>query len=86
MPSARTIERGFHISETTDYHREHDVAEDLEIDEKLVESPIGDFERCTPRYRSDGATYREDRAFTWRFAVAVANMIDLKDAKMFAHL
>ncbi|KAH7354824.1 hypothetical protein BKA65DRAFT_229185 [Rhexocercosporidium sp. MPI-PUGE-AT-0058] len=80
-------EGGFHISETTDYPREHDIPADKEIDEEFDEFPNGDSEldELPDMFRTEPHRERIEPLLA-RFAAAVASMPRLKDAEMFAHV
>lgn len=80
-------EGGFHISETTDYPREHDIPADKEIDEEFDEFPNGDSEldELLDMFRTEPHRERIEPLLA-RFAAAVASMPRLKDAEMFAHV
>ncbi|KAH7381831.1 hypothetical protein BKA64DRAFT_684351 [Cadophora sp. MPI-SDFR-AT-0126] len=80
-------EGGFHISETRDYPREHDIPADKEIDEEFDEFPNADseFDFLPDLFRTEPHRQRIE-ALLARFAAAVASMPRLKDAEMFAHV
>ncbi|KDN71452.1 putative conserved hypothetical protein [Colletotrichum sublineola] len=80
-------EGGFRISETMDYPREYDTAEDQDIDEEFDEFPNGDSELdyLPDLFRTEPHRERVEPLLA-RFAAAVATMTRLEDAEMFAHI
>ncbi|PVH71892.1 hypothetical protein DL98DRAFT_399431, partial [Cadophora sp. DSE1049] len=80
-------EGGFHISETIDYPREHDIPADKEIDEEFDEFPNGDSELDYLPHIFRTEPHRERiKPLLARFAAAMTSMPRLKDAEIFAHV